>query len=482
MALIQFDDPTLFGSEAADLEDADLFFSYVMQRPEVTEFLDDRHLVRIVSAYKGEGKSALLRLAEQKLKDRPSKPLVIRVTGSSIAPAPNSTNEDEWIKSWKQSIFSLLAREIGSTISFAWTDDATSLVEEAEREGFRQRSIFGYVLDRVKHKDNPITQTKTGVANAERTLQRWLAAKDKVWLLIDDIDHNYANTEHYRVKLSSFLAAIKDLMVKTPEIRVRFTIRPNVWQILRRSYEGVSHFRESILPLEWSLGDCEIMVSRRVEAYLQRSGEWSRIGRTLPHGHRRTEALNALLFETPMPWGKDSWRPATVVLYTLSRHRPRWLIELIKESAKKTHKRGGSKINWDDVKDVLGTFSKNRFDDTIIEFKSHSAELPELLTAFASQSERYTTDELLKLLRDSVIQQVHPKIAGYAFPVQPREVAQFLFEIGFLSARLDRPDGSYEHTTFADHPDLLDSRTNIDQGYSWEIHPVFRQTLKLRSF
>ena len=134
MALFKFDDPTLFGSEAADLEDADLFFSYAMQRPEVTEFLDDRHLVRIVSAYKGEGKSALLRLAEQKLNDRPSKPLVISVTGSSIAPSPSGTNEDEWIKAWKQSIFSLLAREIGSTIKFAWSDDATSLVEEAERE------------------------------------------------------------------------------------------------------------------------------------------------------------------------------------------------------------------------------------------------------------------------------------------------------------------------------------------------------------
>ena len=481
MAMFKFDDPTLFGSEAADLEDESLFFSYAMQRPEVVEFLDERHPVRIVSAYKGEGKSALLRLAEQKLNDRPSRPLVIRVTGSSIAPAPSSLNEDEWIKAWKQSILSLLAREIGATIRFAWTDDATGLVEEAEREGFRQRSIVGYVLDRIKHKDNPITQVTPSLANAERTLNRWLTSKDKVWLLIDDIDHNYANTDHYRVKLASFLAAVKDLMVKTPEIRVRFTIRPNVWQILRRTYEGVSHFRVSVLPLTWTLADCELMVSRRAESYLQRSGEWSRIGRTLPLDVKRVEALNKLLFETPMPWGKDTWRPATIVLYTLSRHRPRWLIELIKESAKRTHKRGGSKINWDDIKDVLASFSKNRYDDTIVEFKSHCAELPELLTAFASQRERYATDELMKLLRDNVLQQVHPRISGYTYPHQPREVAQFLFEIGFLSARLDRADGSYEHATYAEQPDLLDSRLNLDQGYSWEIHPVFRQTLKLRS-
>lgn len=478
--LFDFGDPTLFGSEAADLEDAQLFFSYAMQRAEVVEFLDDRHAVRIVSAYKGEGKSALLLLAEQKLADRPSRPLVVRITGSSIAPTLTTLNEDEWIRAWKQAIYSLMAREVGSTIKVAVSDDATALVEEAEREGFKQRSIFGYFLDRIKIKDTAVSQEKPVLANAERTLQRWLGSKDKIWLLIDDVDHNYANTDLHRVKLSTFLAAVKDLMVKTPEIRLRFTIRPNVWQILRRSYEGVSHFRESVLPLSWTQADCELMISRRIESYLQRQGKWTRFGRTLPVDYRRTETLNNLVLESPMPWGKDSYRPATSVLYTLSRHRPRWLIELVKESSKRTLKRGGSRINFDDVMEVMAQFSRNRYDDTIVEFKSHCAELPELLTAFANQRERYTTDELIKLLRDSVLQQVHPRISGYTNPPQPREVAQFLFEIGFLSARRDRTDGSYEHLTFADKPDLLSSRTNIDQGHSWEIHPVFRQTLNLR--
>jgi hypothetical protein len=136
--------------------------------------------------------------------------------------------------------------------------------------------------------------------------------------------------------------------------------------------------------------------------------------------------------------------------------------------------------NYDDIQKVLAVFSRNRFEDTVVEFRSHCPQLPELLTAFASQKERYSTDQLIKLLRDSVLQQVHPVISGYTNPVQPREVGQFLFEIGFPSARFDRPDGSYEHATFAEQPDLLNSRTNIDQGYSWEIHPVFRQALRLR--
>ena len=480
MSLFRFDDPTLFGSEAADLEEEDLFFSYAMQRPEVNQFLDDRRLVQVISAYKGEGKSALLRLAERHLRDRPAAPLVVKVTGSSISPTLTTDNEDAWTAAWKDSILRLLAREIGATIKVAVSDDATALVEEAEREGFRQRSIFSFFLDRVALTSVPVGQKKPSLANAERVLSRWLSSNEKVWLLIDDIDLNYANTEHYRIKLSSFLSAVRDLMVKTPEIRVRFTIRPNVWQILRRGYEGSSHFRETVIQLQWSLADCELMTARRVESYLQRGNDWPRISRSLPRGARRSDALNALIFETPMPWGKESYRPATSVLYTLSRHRPRWLVELMKEAAIRTQARQGTKINYDDVEKTLPAFSRNRFEDTVVEFRSHCPQLPELLTAFAAQKERYTTDQLLKMLRDSVLQQIHPVIAGYTHPVQPREVAQFLFEIGFLSARLDRQDSSYEHATFAEQPDLLDSRTNIDQGYSWEIHPVFRQALRLR--
>ena len=42
-------------------------------------------------------------------------------------------------------------------------------------------------------------------------------------------------------------------------------------------------------------------------------------------------------------------------------------------------------------------------------------------------------------------------------------------------------DGSYEHISFEDNPALLKSRTSVDNGVSWEIHPVFRQALQLKN-
>lgn len=79
-----------------------------------------------------------------------------------------------------------------------------------------------------------------------------------------------------------------------------------------------------------------------------------------------------------------------------------------------------------------------------------------------------------------MLQGLNPRITGAGVRATNRDVAQFLFQIGFLSARHDNSDGSYEHLTFADRPNLLRANTNIDEGVSWEIHPVFRNALKLK--
>jgi hypothetical protein len=34
---------------------------------------------------------------------------------------------------------------------------------------------------------------------------------------------------------------------------------------------------------------------------------------------------------------------------------------------------------------------------------------------------------------------------------------------------------------YSDNPTLLHSRTNLDDGAKWEIHPVFREHLNLRN-
>ncbi|MBI1764773.1 MAG: hypothetical protein HYR56_25460 [Acidobacteria bacterium] len=257
-------------------------------------------------------------------------------------------------------------------------------------------------------------------------------------------------------------------------------MRPNVWAIVKREYEALSHVEQYIEDIRWGLNDYKDLISNRVEGYLRRTDQWK--NGTIPTSrYEKREFLIKQIFASPMPWGYNQTRAAESVLYTLSRHRPRWLVELCKEAAKNACSQRKNVITYDHISQNLENFSKRRVDDTVAEFKSQCPELEDLLTAFVGQPERFTTSELMSAIGNRVLQAVSPQIAGSFGKPSSREVAQFLFQIGFLTARKDVSDDEYEHISFAENPLLLNAVTNLDQGFIWEIHPVFRQALKLKN-
>jgi hypothetical protein len=108
-------------------------------------------------------------------------------------------------------------------------------------------------------------------------------------------------------------------------------------------------------------------------------------------------------------------------------------------------------------------------------------QIQEIISSFADQSEDYTTTDLLQAIENRVLNHLVVKISGVGEVKKPIRIAALLYEIGFLTAREDLGGAGYKHYTFADKPDLLHNRTNVDQGMTWELHPVFRQALGLRS-
>jgi hypothetical protein len=156
------------------------------------------------------------------------------------------------------------------------------------------------------------------------------------------------------------------------------------------------------------------------------------------------------------------------------------VIELSREAARTAAKGRRPKIGFQDVKDCLEAFGKRRIGDTVAEFRAQCPEIQELIDAFSRQSEEYATDELVTLIDRRILQGLSPRIEGVSSRPRAVDVAAFLFQIGFLSAKRVLSDDEYEHLTYSDHPGLLRSRTNLDDGVRWEIHPVFRQALQLR--
>lgn len=475
----------LFGNEAGEDEGEEIFKSYAVNRPEVNEFLSNENSISIVRAYKGEGKSALLRLVALNLKKKAEPPVLIYISATSISPELTDTDSDRWIRGWKSSILKLAAKEIGKLISRAYSDDAISLVEEAEADGFKSRNFVSVLADRLKSSAIPIERKRVQTGSHEQLLKRWTSKGEDVWFIIDDLDLNFENNSLYRAKVATFFNAIRQISTQIPAFKFRASVRPNVWSIVKREYESLSHVEQYMTDLQWTLDEFRTLIARRIEGYLERTGQLQAFDELIKENRneiRRERILVGLVFKDPMPWGIDRQRPAATTLYTFARQRPRWLVELWKVSAKSAHKAGSKIIDLPHINGELESFGQRRIDDTVAEFKSQCPQVEDLLVAFVDEPEWFSTEDLIKKIKDKIIEKgIQPRISGVTGAASAWEIAHFLYQISFLTARKDIGDGYYEHLSYATNPRLLSAKTNLDQGHSWEIHPVFRQALKLKN-
>lgn len=107
---LPLDDPEqVFGNDAAEDESESVFHSYALYRPEISSFKDPAKPLQAVRAYKGEGKSALLRLVEADLRGAAQPPLIIKTTGQALSPSLDVTDSDQWVREWKRKILHRIA-------------------------------------------------------------------------------------------------------------------------------------------------------------------------------------------------------------------------------------------------------------------------------------------------------------------------------------------------------------------------------------
>lgn len=162
--------------------------------------------------------------------------------------------------------------------------------------------------------------------------------------------------------------------------------------------------KQYIKGLSWSDEDFKNILVQRIESYLKRTKQWPEVSGSISADQeaRKTQLLK-LVFENPVYWGgNNSKREIHIPLHTLSRHRPRWMIELCKAAAIDADEGGSSAIGLENINNQLGSFGQSRIDDMVVEFQPQCEKIRQLVIAFASQNERYTTDQLLTLIRNRV--------------------------------------------------------------------------------
>lgn len=476
MILEDFD----FGNEAGDDVPAEELSAYFVEQSMFRKFTNQKKRLCVATAKKGVGKSALLQWLKISLPEQYPSDLVIKVRGSEITrDAFKLTNSletpNDYIRDWVIRLCALVNREIAKEIDFAITDDQITLVESAELDGYKSKNLVGCLISRFDKILSKGAPQKQSVIDHLEILKR--VENPQVWILIDDLDATFQNTDNECLALSTFFSACRYILQDITGINIRITMRSDVWPTIRRYDESLDKLEQYVEEIKWSEKDFRKLLYRRIEA------QSKEVPFDLPEKksyfteEQFEEKVIGLIFVPKVAWGKKDVYSYKVI-HTLSYHRPRWAVQLSKLAQKNATERDRERITKEDIDDVWGEYGSKRISDLVAEHKHQCKDVEELVNGFRGEDRLMNRDELFVCIKNKIMNHMTVFIDEKKATSQ-REIARFLYRIGFLVARSE-DDSGYHHYNYSDMPDLLSSRTSNDFGMKWEIHPCYRQALDIK--
>lgn len=469
-----------FGNEAGDDADPKELATYFVEQISFTKFLDSSNKILVATAKKGVGKSALLQWAAYNIERKDRDALVIKCRGADLVRSKfglscSLVTPNDHIRDWMIRICALVNRQLALQLNIALTDDAITLVETAELEGYKSRNIFGCLIDRMEKILGNAQPRKIPASDEIQLLKR---AKDrKVWIIIDDLDATYQNTDKESLELGTFFSACRYITQDMKDIFFRATMRTDVWSLIRRYDESLDKMEQYVTDILWYQDDFLRLLYLRIKYQLNKIGNPIRQKPQNMSEHDAEEKLLERVFAPKMEWAEklvDTYK----VIYTLSYERPRWAIQLCKLARESALRHRRELITKEDIDAVWGEYGAKRIADLVAEHKHQCPQIEELLNSFRGCERLMSRDQLFNWINNRISNHLAPRIEGEAVR-SPREIARFLYRLGFIMARSESPTG-YEHYRFEQMPDFLSSRTDDDFGLQWEIHPCYREALDIK--
>lgn len=476
--------PELFGNEAGDDEELEVLDSYYLDKPEFERFYSPSSRLAFVRSRKGVGKSALLKQTLFRRKKLGDEEILIYVKASDLIAMQDvkADSPDALLYGWQQRICSQINLELGASLKVGFTDDAMMLIESAELAGFRNRNIVSALFDRMKIKGlgAEIDRSRLSASDPHALLKRVMEKKDvTVWLFVDDVDATFVNTEHERLKASTFFSACRNLISSVKGLCIRASVRSDVWSVLAQHDEAMDKCEQYMLDLTWSTTETGRIIVNKIHSYFNRyySGD-ARYASLSPENDEGS--IRKIVFREPFHWGHravESFRP----VHILSAGRPRWAAQLCKLAGKDAYDKSTARISIGHVRSVMRDYGQFRVSDLYKEHRHQCPVLQDIVESFSGASYRFTTDELLGHITNKVIKRVGvPKIDGISSDKGALSVAHFLFRCGFIAARDESDVTGLGFMRYEERPNLLSSSVNLDDGLNWEIHPSYREILRIQ--
>lgn len=467
-----FDDVTierLFGAEDAENENDERFKEYFFFNQTYENLIADLP-IRILVGHKGIGKSALLRRAY--LQNVENSQLAVWIRPNDLVTHIGDVSSAEFnqlIENWKAGLFSAIVDKALARISInALPHDKRDLIKSSAH------SVVEFIKTIAKDKFPKLTDSAT------KEIATGFLKSNEILVYIDDIDRGWSASKANITNISALLNAIRDMTGANRSLKFRIGLRTDVYFLVRTSDESTDKIERHVIWLSWTNHEILAVIAKRIETFFESNYDQARIIKL-----NQTDISRNILSKviTPVFKGKGHWSDRSIhsVLLSLTRKRPRDLVKLLHGAARNAFKCKNTIIDTGNLESTFESYSAERLQDAINEFRSELPNLEVLLFGMrqtkkerrTSMSFLYSTDQLILKMKEIMSHANFYFTNGRA--VTPKALIQFLYKIDFITARkdtIDRIDRKY-----FDQNKFL-ANEFVDFGYDWEVHPAYRWALQ----
>ncbi|MDO9338875.1 MAG: hypothetical protein Q7T61_20975 [Caulobacter sp.] len=457
----------IFGAEDAENEAPERLKEY-FYRNKAYESLRASLPLRILVGHKGVGKSALLKVSE--LEDQDSGILSIWITPSDVSKPLSEAEEDfnRLIDIWKSSIKELVVTKAWQALG---VDSERPILTSAINTG---RDIAALLVSNLLKKGGDV------VESSKRIVYENFLKSQVIRIYIDDLDRGWQAKRSDIRRISALLTALRDICGSDSNLQIRLALRTDVYFLVRTSDESTDKIERNIIWLQWTNQEILVVIAKRISTFFGESVDDSAWD-SMPQReiasklHRVAEAKFSHA-------GKWENAPMHRVLLSLTRRRPRDLIKLLYGAGKHAHRKNHTIITTSDFRETFESYSNERLQDIINEFKSELPKIDQLLKLMKPTKKSRTTSESYSFTKDALIKKIKDVRQNVSLNftngdvISDQSLANFLYKIDFITAKFTKEDGFIDRKYF-DQNRLLQDQF-FDDGYAWEIHPAYRWALQ----
>jgi hypothetical protein len=456
----------LFGFEDAESEPIERLKQYYFKKETYDKVIADLP-IRILVGHKGTGKSALIKIAISEERDRGNLPILIKPDDIAEL-GKDDENFLLRIRQWKIGLIRIIGSKVFGELGL-YND---GLAARLTQFGVKIISLITDTVTSLKGNVDLLPAQIIAIENFLKTKQ--------IIVYIDDLDRGWEGKKDDISRISALLNSIRDLTNENPGLHFKVALRSDVFYLVRTSDESTDKIEGAVVWLRWTNHQILVMLIKRIFTFLGSNPDENVLVET---PQSELGSYLDMIFEKKF-FGRGKWDTAPMyrVLMSLIRKRPRDLVKLCSLAAQQAYIDGSGKIRTKHLESIFEEFSQGRIQDTINEYRSELPNIDKLLfgmkpskkAAVTADAFVFTTAELTAKLYN-VMQQNTFRFSNNK-SVLPKDLAQFLFKINFITARKRVSNGEIQRKYFEENRYL--SSSFVDFGYDWEIHPAFRWALQ----